>query len=60
MKKLGIFLFVLLGLFITTNTQTNVKAETADTLIIHYHRFDPNYAGWQLWLWPHEPTPGDG
>lgn len=23
------------------------------TIIIHYYRYDENYVGWDLWLWPH-------
>ncbi len=25
-------------------------------LIIHYHRYDNNYSGWNLWIWPHKPA----
>ncbi len=25
-------------------------------LIVHYHRYDNNYAGWNLWIWPHKPV----
>ncbi len=25
-------------------------------LIVHYHRYDGNYAGWNLWIWPHKPV----
>lgn len=61
MKKLGIILFVLLGLLITTNIpKNNVQADGATTLVVHYHRFDPNYSPWNLWLWPYAPVPGDG
>ncbi|OAA31194.1 pullulanase [Kosmotoga arenicorallina S304] len=24
-------------------------------LILHYHRYDGNYDGWNLWIWPHKP-----
>jgi len=25
-------------------------------LIVNYHRYDSNYSGWNLWIWPHEPV----
>ncbi len=28
--------------------------------IIHYHRFDGNYKGWNLWIWPHKPVSLEG
>lgn len=31
---------------------SNVFASTADTLVIHYHRYDDDYSDWSLWLWP--------
>ncbi|QTA38664.1 type I pullulanase [Thermosipho ferrireducens] len=33
-------------------------AET--TIVVHYHRFDNNYEGWNLWIWPMKPTPMEG
>jgi pullulanase len=33
--------------------------EAADSLTIHYYRFDGNYTGWNVWVWPADP-PGDG
>jgi pullulanase len=29
-------------------------------LILHYHRFDGNYDGWNLWVWPHKPESLEG
>lgn len=57
-KKVVLVLMIAIVGFININK--TVQAETASKLIVHYHRFDPNYSGWQLWLWPNEPTPGDG
>ena len=37
-----------------------VKAEIADTLIVHYYRYDENYTKWSLWLWPNQPDSGAG
>ena len=32
-------------------------ASTASTtVIVHYHRFAGDYAGWNLWLWPYQPN----
>lgn len=29
-------------------------------LIVHYHRYDGNYNGWNLWVWPHKPQSLEG
>nr|WP_041076287.1 type I pullulanase [Thermotoga caldifontis] len=33
-------------------------AET--TIVVHYHRYDGNYEGWNLWIWPVEPISQEG
>ncbi|GHU24085.1 type I pullulanase [Spirochaetia bacterium] len=33
--------------------------ENPDSLTVHYHRYDGDYAGWNLWVWPTDPN-GDG
>jgi len=40
----------------------NSTVHAADTtkLYVHYHRFDNAYSPWSFWLWPYEPTAGDG
>ncbi len=35
-------------------TASDFDARTV--LILHYHRYDGNYAGWNLWIWPHKPV----
>lgn len=35
-------------------TATDFGAKTV--VIIHYHRFDGNYEGWNLWIWPTKPV----
>jgi len=61
MKKFRIlFIFVLAILLTFTASTVETKADTATKLVVHYHRFDPNYSKWALWLWPYAPTPGDG
>lgn len=35
-------------------------AADATTVIVHYHRFAADYAGWNLWLWPNKPTAAGG
>lgn len=30
------------------------------SVVVHYHRFDGSYTGWNLWLWPAKPTAGNG
>ncbi len=55
-KKLTLLVTILAALFVGAN-QINVEAATADTLVIHYYRFDEDYNPWELWLWP---SGGDG
>lgn len=61
MRKLR-FLVLLMTLLIVGVMTPNLEAhaETADKLIVHYHRFDPNYAPWKLWLWQTAPVDGNG
>ncbi len=56
-KVLIVALIAIIGII---NVQQSVNAETPTKLVVHYHRFDPNYTGWSVYMWPYEPTPGDG
>lgn len=61
MKKLRILLaFLMLFAIGFTGANLKVHADTASKLVVHYHRFDPNYGPWKLWLWQYEPNAGDG
>ena len=42
----------------TGKTAADFGAKTV--VIIHYHRFDNNYTGWNLWVWPTKPTGKNG
>ncbi len=42
----------------TNKTAADFGAKTV--LIVHYHRFDNNYNGWNLWVWPHKPQSLEG
>lgn len=58
MKKffnLLISLIILLASF--SHERLTTQAEETKTLIVHYHRLDDNYDGWNLWIWPEG---GDG
>ncbi|MFU8793704.1 MAG: type I pullulanase, partial [Acholeplasmataceae bacterium] len=37
-----------------------LRAAEAETLVLHYYRFDGDYTGWNVWLWPNEPVSGGG
>ncbi|HPT53327.1 MAG TPA: type I pullulanase [Fervidobacterium sp.] len=37
-----------------------VFAFAGTELTIHYHRWDGNYDGWNLWIWPSEPVSKEG
>lgn len=61
MKKLRVLtVFLVAFLLVFTASTVQVKATTATKLVVHYHRFDPNYSPWKLWLWPYAPTSGSG
>ncbi|MBO8160741.1 MAG: type I pullulanase [Thermosipho sp. (in: Bacteria)] len=50
MKKFLVILLILISLFAFSKT----------TIIVHYHRFDNNYEGWNLWIWPMKPVAMEG
>ena len=58
-RKLTLLTTLVLTLFVSVNL-VNVEADSADTLVVHYYRFDEDYSGWNMWLWPFEPVGGDG
>lgn len=65
MKRLLFFLWILFGTTIVAFTGEGMGKTAADygaesVLIIHYHRYDSNYEGWNLWVWPNEPKSMDG
>ena len=35
-------------------------ADEKTTLIIHYYRYNEDYQGWNLWIWPVEPVGAEG
>ncbi len=42
----------------TGETAADFGASTV--LIVHYHRYDGNYSGWNLWIWPYKPESLNG
>ncbi len=50
MKKSLVFSLLFLGVVMLASTQ----------IIVHYHRFDDKYDGWNLWIWPVEPIAQEG
>jgi pullulanase len=59
-RKFLVLIVAMIAAITIVSGSLEVKADTGDTLIVHYYRFDGNYTPWSLWLWPNEPTPGDG
>ncbi|MGE5585169.1 MAG: type I pullulanase [Bacillota bacterium] len=54
MRKTQRVLGVLLALYLvaTLLVATGVRADSGKTtLVIHYHRFNGDYEGWNLWIW---------
>jgi len=37
-----------------------VTVFASTTIVVHYHRFDGKYDGWNLWIWPVEPVSQEG
>ncbi len=66
MKKFLIVVLILSSMFFSYAVAAQFKAigngkTAADfgaktVLIVHYHRYDGNYSGWNLWIWPHKPV----
>ena len=60
-KKISwIFLIMLLSVTMYAFTAYSAGKTAEDfggkiVLILHYHRYDGNYDGWNLWVWPHKP-----
>ena len=50
LRKILLAFIVVLGTLLTLNI-TQVSASNADTLVIHYYRYDESYDDWFLWLW---------
>lgn len=60
MKKIAVLVLLFIALFVSANTKIKqVNAAPADTLVVHYHRFDSAYTGWKIWLWPELGDGGD-
>ncbi|MEN3008958.1 type I pullulanase [Pseudothermotoga sp.] len=50
MKRYFLMLLMILSFIAFASTQ----------IVVHYHRFDGNYDGWNLWIWPVEPISREG
>lgn len=59
MKKSTILFLVTLLSFLGLATTLHAKNQ-ANTLIIHYYRYDNNYQDFNVWLWQNEPIGLDG
>ena len=63
MKRVLFFLLLIFGTTILLYGRKYGKSEDYDAatvIIIHYHRYDDNYDGWNLWVWPDKPKSMDG
>ena len=61
-RVLYLFGAALIGVFLSFQSPAALPAaaQTETTVIVHYHRFDNNYTGWNLWLWPYQPQSLNG
>ncbi|NUU98474.1 type I pullulanase [Marinitoga sp. 1138] len=65
-KKAFLIISLLISVFIFATFPSYSQGKSAEdfnaktVLIIHYHRFDNNYNGWNLWIWPHKPQSLEG
>ncbi|MCD4714906.1 MAG: type I pullulanase [Clostridiales bacterium] len=48
-KKISMLLLLIL---LVTSVPIHSFAADQTEMIIHYHRFDGNYEGWNMWIWP--------
>lgn len=55
-KKILLTFILSISLFLSMNME-HVGAATADTLVVHYYRYDEAISDYELWLWPSD---GDG
>jgi pullulanase len=57
MKKFSnkILLVLTLAFIVSIGTLTEVHAADADTLVVHYYRYDGDYNPWGMWIWAYEP-----
>lgn len=46
-----LILLLLVGLVPEAGLSSALMASDAVDMVIHYHRFDGNYEGWNLWIW---------
>lgn len=46
-----LILLLLVGLVPEAGLSSALMASDALDMVIHYHRFDGNYEGWNLWIW---------
>lgn len=53
-------LLLMLSIALGGAVASNIKADSPQTLIINYYRFDGEYDGWNLWLWKHQPSSEQG
>ncbi len=57
-RKIFLGLLLTVSLIFSANF-VYVEASAADTLVIHYHRYDDNYSTWDMWLWPSDDEGAD-
>ena len=55
MLAIRFFAVLLAVISISLPVSTAFAASAETTVVVHYHRFDNNYTGWNLWMWPYEP-----
>ncbi len=54
MKKIMILIILLVGIMYTSLIAYAADAPT--NLVVHYYRYDGDYAGFNIWLWEYQPS----
>ncbi|MEZ0537128.1 type I pullulanase [Caldicellulosiruptoraceae bacterium PP1] len=57
-RILATFLLIIFAL--TLVPIASLADDNKTTLIIHYYRYNEDYQGWNLWIWPTKPNSAEG
>jgi len=53
-------ILVLIMLLVSIVNLSAIAANSKTTIIVHYFRYNEDYQGWNLWVWPIEPKGAEG
>lgn len=59
-KRFTSFIITILFILTIVLPAFTFAEDQKTTLIIHYYRYNEDYQGWNLWIWPVEPAGAEG